>query len=91
MDCKFLLLLDQLVLDGLVFAYELLLHLLIVLLDLFVAREDVLVQAGFLLAVMIFQKSPFGFEALLETVEVATVGQVTRALWEVWGKFRPSM
>ena len=31
------------------------------------------------------------FEALLETVEHATVGQVTHALWEVWGRFRPSM
>ena len=31
------------------------------------------------------------FDALLETVEHATVGQVTHALWEVWGRFRPSM
>jgi len=31
------------------------------------------------------------FEELLRTVEVATVGQVTDALWEVWGRFRPSM
>ena len=31
------------------------------------------------------------FEELLNTVEVATLGQVTHALWEVWGRFRPSM
>lgn len=31
------------------------------------------------------------FEELLKTVEVATVGQVTHALWEVWGRFRPSL
>ena len=31
------------------------------------------------------------FEELLDTVEVATLGQVTHALWEVWGRFRPSM
>jgi methylmalonyl-CoA mutase len=31
------------------------------------------------------------FEVMLDTVEVATVGQVTHALWEVWGRFRPSM
>ena len=31
------------------------------------------------------------FEALLATVEVATVGQITHALWDVWGRFRPSM
>ncbi|MCY4583856.1 MAG: methylmalonyl-CoA mutase family protein, partial [Chloroflexi bacterium] len=31
------------------------------------------------------------FEALLDAVEHATVGQVTHALWEVWGRFRPSM
>ena len=31
------------------------------------------------------------FEELLSTVEVATLGQVTHALWEVWGRFRPSM
>jgi methylmalonyl-CoA mutase len=31
------------------------------------------------------------FEELLRTVEVATIGQVTDALWEVWGQFRPSM
>ena len=31
------------------------------------------------------------FEELLTTVEVATVGQITHALWEVWGRFRPSM
>ncbi|MDA0797844.1 MAG: methylmalonyl-CoA mutase family protein [Chloroflexi bacterium] len=31
------------------------------------------------------------FEELLHTVEVATIGQVTDALWEVWGRFRPSM
>ena len=31
------------------------------------------------------------FEELLRTVEVATVSQVTDALWEVWGRFRPSM
>jgi methylmalonyl-CoA mutase len=31
------------------------------------------------------------FEELLRTVEVATIGQVTDALWEVWGRFRPSM
>ena len=31
------------------------------------------------------------FSALLDTVEVATVGQITDALWEVWGRFRPSM
>ena len=31
------------------------------------------------------------FDELLQTVEVATVGQVTDALWEVWGRFRPSM
>jgi methylmalonyl-CoA mutase len=31
------------------------------------------------------------FEELLRTVEVATVGQITDALWEVWGQFRPSM
>ena len=31
------------------------------------------------------------FEELLRTVEVATVGQVTDALWEVWGRFRSSM
>jgi methylmalonyl-CoA mutase len=30
------------------------------------------------------------FEALIDVVEVATVGQVTRALWEVCGRFRPS-
>src|SRR5690606_39610040 len=31
------------------------------------------------------------FEALIEVVEVATLGQVTHALWEVFGRFRPSM
>ncbi len=31
------------------------------------------------------------FEALIKTVEYATVGQITSALAEVWGKFRPSM
>lgn len=31
------------------------------------------------------------FEQLIETVEVATVGQVTYALWDVWGKFRAQM
>jgi methylmalonyl-CoA mutase len=31
------------------------------------------------------------FEELLQTMEVATVGQATDALWEVWGRFRPSM
>lgn len=31
------------------------------------------------------------FEAILEAVEHATVGQITHALWEVWGRFRPSM
>lgn len=31
------------------------------------------------------------FAELLNTVETATVGQVTHALWEVWGRFRPSM
>ena len=31
------------------------------------------------------------FEELLATVNVATVGQVTHALQEVWGRFRPSM
>ena len=31
------------------------------------------------------------FEELLNTVEAATLGQVTHALWEVWGRFRPSM
>ena len=31
------------------------------------------------------------FEEMLNTVEVATVGQITHALWEVWGRFRPSM
>ncbi len=31
------------------------------------------------------------FEALLNAVEHATVGQITHALWEVWGRFRPSM
>ena len=31
------------------------------------------------------------FEALLDAVEHATIGQVTHALWEVWGRFRPSM
>ena len=31
------------------------------------------------------------FEEFLETVNVATVGQVTHALQEVWGRFRPSM
>lgn len=31
------------------------------------------------------------FEALLDAVEHATVGQITHALWEVWGRFRPSM
>lgn len=31
------------------------------------------------------------FEEMVRTVEVATEGQVTRALWEVWGRFRPSM
>jgi methylmalonyl-CoA mutase len=31
------------------------------------------------------------FEELLGAIEVATVGQVTDALWEVWGRFRPSM
>jgi methylmalonyl-CoA mutase len=31
------------------------------------------------------------FEELLRTVEVATIGQITGALWEVWGRFRPSM
>ena len=31
------------------------------------------------------------FEALLDAVEYATVGQITHALWEVWGRFRPSM
>ena len=31
------------------------------------------------------------FEALLDAAEVATVGQITHALWEVWGRFRPSM
>ena len=31
------------------------------------------------------------FEELLRTVEVATVGQITDALWQVWGRFRASM
>ena len=31
------------------------------------------------------------FEELLDTVNVATVGQVTHTLQEVWGRFRPSM
>ncbi len=31
------------------------------------------------------------FEALLDAVEHASVGQITYALWEVWGRFRPSM
>ena len=31
------------------------------------------------------------FEVMLDAVEVATVGQITRALWETWGRFRPSM
>ena len=31
------------------------------------------------------------FESLLGAVEYATVGQITNALSEVWGKFRPSM
>ena len=31
------------------------------------------------------------FEAMLDAVEHATVGQITRALREVWGPFRPSM
>jgi methylmalonyl-CoA mutase len=31
------------------------------------------------------------FEELVETVEVATVGQITHALWDVWGRFRPTM
>ncbi len=31
------------------------------------------------------------FEAILHAVEHATVGQITHALWEVWGRFRPSM
>jgi methylmalonyl-CoA mutase len=31
------------------------------------------------------------FEELLDTVEVATVGQITHALWDVWGRFRPTM
>ena len=31
------------------------------------------------------------FNALLDAVEYATVGQITNALSEVWGKFRPSM
>ena len=31
------------------------------------------------------------FDALIDAVEHATVGQITHALWEVWGRFRPSM
>ena len=31
------------------------------------------------------------FAELMNTVEAATVGQITRALWDVWGRFRPSM
>lgn len=31
------------------------------------------------------------FDALIDAVEHATVGQTTHALWEVWGRFRPSM
>jgi isobutyryl-CoA mutase len=31
------------------------------------------------------------FEELVRAVEFATVGQVTQALWEVWGRFRASM
>ena len=31
------------------------------------------------------------FAELIDTVEVATVGQITKALWEVWGRFRASM
>ena len=31
------------------------------------------------------------FETLVDAVEHATVGQITYALWEVWGRFRPSM
>ncbi|MDA1215533.1 MAG: methylmalonyl-CoA mutase family protein [Chloroflexi bacterium] len=31
------------------------------------------------------------FEVMLDAVEVSTVGQITHALWEVWGRFRPSM
>ncbi len=31
------------------------------------------------------------FSELLNTAEVATIGQITHALWEVWGRFRPSM
>lgn len=31
------------------------------------------------------------FEEMLNTVEVATIGQITHAFWEIWGRFRPSM
>lgn len=31
------------------------------------------------------------FAELMNAAEVATIGQVTHALWEVWGRFRPSM
>jgi methylmalonyl-CoA mutase len=31
------------------------------------------------------------FEEMVNTVEVASLGQVTHALWDVWGRFRPSM
>jgi methylmalonyl-CoA mutase len=31
------------------------------------------------------------FAELIATVEVATVGQITHALWDVWGRFRPAM
>jgi methylmalonyl-CoA mutase len=31
------------------------------------------------------------FAELTNAVEVATVGQITHALWEVWGQFRPTM
>ena len=31
------------------------------------------------------------FEVLLDAVEVASLGQITHALWDVWGRFRPSM
>jgi methylmalonyl-CoA mutase len=31
------------------------------------------------------------FKVLLDAVEVASLGQITHALWDVWGRFRPSM
>jgi hypothetical protein len=33
----------------------------------------------------------YSARSLFATLDVATVGQITHALWDVWGRFRPAM